>query len=226
MNLQVFSSQLDFIIASVARVLDVCKKDGQVYIAVSGGSTPRPLYEALATNSSIDFERIEWYLVDERYVSLEHMDSNYKMIMEAFGAAQPEFSEHFHFFNTALMPEEAARAYEEELKKIPERKFDLVFLGLGIDGHTASLFPGSPTLHEEERLATDTVNESFPSSAVRDRLTITWPMILGSREVVMLVSGKEKQGIIDELEKSNKTFEELPAKKLIERSNFSLLYLA
>ena len=226
MRLQTFTNQPDFINAAVQVVLNACQKDGQVYIALSGGSTPKPVYEALANNLDIDFERVEWFVVDERYVPLDHEDSNYKMIMEAFGAAQPEFSEHFHFFNTSLLPEAAAREYEESLKKIPEHKFDLVLLGIGNDGHTASLFPHSSALHENERLAVDTINEPRPEApVVRDRLTVTWPMILVSKKIVMLVSGEAKQSVVEELMNGSKASEDFPARRLHEHQAATVFYV-
>ena len=227
MNLQTFSSQPDFVAATVALIEKLCsQKQGQVYIALSGGSTPKPIYEALAINPHIDFERVEWFMADERCVPFESDDSNYKMIMEAFGAAQPEFSEHFHFFNTTLAPEAAAREYAEELKKIPEQKFDLILLGIGNDGHTASLFPNSPALHENERLAVDTINEPRPNApAVRDRLTITWPAILGAKKIVMLVSGAGKKNVVEELMNGEKSGEEFPAIRLREHADCFIQYL-
>lgn len=226
MRLQTFTNQPDFINATVEAVLNACQKDGQVYIALSGGSTPKPVYEALATNPQVDFERIEWFMADERYVPFESDDSNYKMIMEAFGAAQPEFSEHFHFFNTALQLEESARQYEEELKKIPEQKFDLILLGMGNDGHTASLFPNSPALQENERLAVDIINEERPNPpTVRDRLTVTWPVILASKKIVLLVSGEAKRSVVEELMNGSKASEEFPARRLHEHPDCSIQYL-
>ena len=236
MNLKTFSTQPDFVAATVAVIENLCEtKQGSIFVALSGGSTPRPVYEALAKNLQIDFERIEWYVVDERYVPFGSDDSNYKMIMEAFGAAQPEFSEHFHFFNTSLQLEESARQYEEELKKIPGTQFDLVLLGMGNDGHTASLFPHSPALQENERLAVDTINEDRPGApagqslwaapAVRDRLTITWPMILRAKKVVLLVSGEGKHSMVEELMNGTKSAEEFPARRLWEHPDCSIQYL-
>ncbi len=225
MELQKFTTQLDFISATVKLITTLCSsQEGILYIALSGGGTPRPVYQALAANPAVDFNRIEWFLVDERYVPFGHPDSNYKMIMEAFGAAQPDFSEHFHYFNTSLAPEEAARVYEAELKNIPEQKFDLIFLGIGHDGHTASLFPQSPALQEAERLAVATINESAPNQALRDRLTITWPMILGSKEVIVLVSGKSKQPVVDEIFSGVKDEIAIPIKRLKKNSKALFYY--
>lgn len=225
MHLQIFSTQSDFISASVSLITTLCStKQGSLFIALSGGKTPQSVYEALAAASAVDFERIEWYLVDERYVPLDHTDSNYKMIMEAFGAVQPDFSEHFHYFDTTLTPDEAARRYVDELKKIPDQKLDIIFLGVGNDGHTASLFPNNQSLQDNENLSVATINESAPNFPVRERLTITWPMILTSHAVVVLVSGKEKGPIINEILHGIHDDLEIPAKRLQQHSQATIYY--
>ena len=227
MNVSKFNSSTQFIAATEAVIVALCNATtGVKHIALSGGKTPRPIYEALATNAAIHFDDIEWYLVDERYVPLDHPDSNYKMIVEAFSAAQPTFSEHFHYFDTSLPLKESANRYETELKNIPGLQFDLCVLGIGSDGHTASLFPGSSALYERERLVVPAINEFVPHPPVHERLTLTWPMILKSKEVLLLASGQEKQAIIAELQFSHKQFTELPAKKLLEHHNFKIYFFS
>lgn len=226
MNLKTFTKGQEFITTTVKKITDLLEqKPGTLYIALSGGKTPTPVYEALANNPDVDFNRIEWFVVDERYVPFDHLYSNYKMITKAFAKAGSLFQKHLHWFNTQPPAKVSAERYEEELKKIPNQEFDVVILGIGNDGHTASLFPGSPTLKERKHLAVHTINESAPNPPVAGRLTITWPVIMKSGEVVLLVSGKEKQEIMNELLHGKATASVLPAKKLLEHPNFTVHFL-
>lgn len=227
MDIKKFSSESTFEANVVTEIVSVIENGSakNCSIGLSGGKTPRPIYQALANNAIFDFEKVEWYMVDERCVPRDNQDSNYKMITEAFGKAEPNFFKHFHYFDTALEPATAAEVYAKELNKIPSQQFDLIILGIGADGHTASLFPHSPALLETERLAVRTINEKAPNPPVRDRLTITWPMILASKQILLLASGVDKKDTIEALFNSNLDTTQFPAKRLLEHTNATLFWL-
>jgi 6-phosphogluconolactonase len=168
------------------------------YVALSGGSTPRRLYELLGSPGLLN--RIPWasvhvFQVDERAVPPDDPRSNYRMIREALLSRAPIPSDHIHRLRgEASDLEEAARDYEAELERAfrpgtaaPPR-FDLILLGLGADGHTASLFPGSKALGEQTRWVTAT--EVAPLGA--RRLTLTLPVLNAAERVLFLVAGDEK----------------------------------
>jgi len=166
--------------------------------ALSGGSTPQRLYELLAAppfSTVIPWERVHLFQVDERCVPPEDPQSNYRMIRETLLRHVPIPEANFHRMAAELPDrDEAARAYAAELARALRpgpREFprlDLVFLGMGPDGHTASLFPGSPALKEE----TLWVRANFVKKLATHRLTLTFPVLNAARRIVFLVSGTEK----------------------------------
>lgn len=193
--------------------------------ALSGGSTPRTIYELLAT--PVYAGQIEWshahvFWGDERCVPPNHAESNYRMAWEALLSRVAIPLENTHRMHGELPPEEAARDYVELLeiefgKTFP--RFDLVLLGLGTDGHTASLFPGSTALGVEGK----SVAANYLADSDTWRLTLTFPVINASRQVIFLVSGVSKAGIVSRvLDKDNA--ELLPAAR-VKPTNGDLLWL-
>lgn len=165
-------------------------------VALSGGSTPRALYERLAAAEMA--ERIPWRKVhlfwgDERCVPPDHPDSNYGLTAAALLRHIPLPPENIHRIAGELPPAEAARRYEAELRAFfgETPAFDLVFLGMGEDGHTASLFPGSPALNESHRWAVEVEHTVAPPPLVW-RVTLTFRVLNAARRVVFLVSGAAK----------------------------------
>jgi 6-phosphogluconolactonase len=226
MELYTFAAAGDFVSASVARIKEAvgAAAPSQGYIALSGGSTPLPVYQALASDPSFDVEQAEFFLVDERFVHRDHADSTYAMVVKAFAPAEPFFSDHFHFFDTTRPIAEALAAYETALENVPNGQFDLIILGIGKDGHTASLFPGGVENAATER-AVHSVNGNAPQPPVRDRLTITWPVILAAKQILVLVSGKDKNGIVEELLNGKKSAEEFPPRRLTGHSSVTVHFL-
>ena len=166
-------------------------------IALSGGQTPKLLYRDLASpefHDKIEWRRMELFWGDERFVPHTDERSNYRMVRETLLARAPILIDHVHPVLTDGDPETAARRYEALLRGIygaevlsAERPlFHLVLLGLGEDGHTASLFPGSPVLQESERWV---AAAEGPSEM---RITLTYPAIASSSAVAFLVTGKDK----------------------------------
>jgi 6-phosphogluconolactonase len=164
---------------------------GRFRLALSGGSTPRALYRALAAApGSVDWSRTDLFFGDERVVPPDDPKSNYRMARESLlePAGVPAANVH-RMAGEAPDPDAAARAYEAELRAgAAEPWLDLVLLGMGPDGHTASLFPGSPALDEQVRLC---VPNQAPVAPVH-RLTLTYPVLLGAAEVLFLITGRDK----------------------------------
>lgn len=173
-----------------------------VRICLSGGSTPKTLYSLLATPEfypRFPWAKASWYWGDERFVPYDHPESNYRMTREAMLAKVPVPAERIHPIPTDGSPDAAARRYEQLLRQAnggnrldPARPlFDIMLLGLGGDGHTASLLPGDAALEERERWVV-AVAHGRPEV----RITLTVPVIESSRKVAFLVAGSEKAEIL------------------------------
>lgn len=218
MEVKKFQSGEEFVQESVEFVLQICRaKSDVVRIALSGGSTPRPVYEAIgrafAHEGATATRRIEFYQVDERYVPVTNPASNQKMIREALISPLGEKIK-FFCFDTTLSLEESVARYGQIIEKTSPDFFDLVILGIGSDGHIASLFPHSDALREMSQFSIHTMTDVFD---VRDRLTLTLPPILKSRNILVLMKGAEKKSILEKFQDSGISFEDFPAKKLLEQ---------
>src|SRR5262249_51792212 len=186
-------------------------------LALSGGGTPRRLYQLLAGPPYRDvfpWHRTHLFWGDERFVPRDDASSNYRMVRDAMLSQAPIRAANIHPVPTeGLTPEAAASDYERELKSFygaerldPARPlFDVNLLGLGADGHTASLFPGTAVLEERERWVAPVVG---PKPA---RITLTYPALESSRHVAFLVAGKEKREILSRFRRGEHT---LPAARL------------
>lgn len=179
----------------LAAVLESGKAPSTFRIALAGGSTPRRLYEILATEefrSRIPWVRLHFFWGDERIVPHDHPQSNYRMAHEALLKHVPVPGQNIHPVRTMSSPEEAAEAYEKELRahfgRLGTPSFDLVLLGLGADGHTASLFPGAAALAEKQHL----VVAHRVGVRGMDRVTLTLPVLNHARRIFFLVSGESK----------------------------------
>lgn len=168
--------------------------EGPFRVALAGGSTPRRLYSLLA-GRDLPWERMRFFLGDEREVPADHPDSNYRMVRETLLEGSPLRPEQIFRWETERGPEQAARAYAQALEGEFSGAFpslDLVLLGLGEDGHTASLFPGTPALHLHDRPAV-----ANPLGGGRGwRLTLTFPVLNLARTALFLVSGRSKSSIL------------------------------
>ncbi|HUC18668.1 MAG TPA: 6-phosphogluconolactonase [Acetobacteraceae bacterium] len=174
-------------------------------ICLSGGSTPRRLYETLASEEFVTrfpWQSVSWYWGDERFVPYDHPESNYRMVREAMLARAPVPAANIHPIPVDGAPDDAARHYERRLQEDygaavldPTRPlFDIMLLGLGPDGHTASLIPGEPVLDERRQWAA-AVSHGRPEI----RITLTYPPIESSRQIAFLVTGEEKAAILSEI---------------------------
>jgi 6-phosphogluconolactonase len=191
---------------------------GRVAICLSGGSSPKRLYTLLATDayrSRIDWDRVHWFIGDERFVAADDSRNNMTMARQAFlDACAPAANVHPIQTDTAD-PEEAARRYESKLKAFyganeldcTRPLFDVVLLGVGPDGHTASLFPDYPAVEETERWVV-----GVPKAHVEPfvpRVSLTLPALNCCREILFEVSGSDKRGILTRVLES----ENLPANR-------------
>ena len=176
---------------------------GPFALNLSGGSTPKRLYELLATEHyrrKVDWERIHVFFGDERFVPMDHPDSNYRMAREAMIANVPIPAENVHPVPTETgTPEDAAAAYEATLKvyygkqtlDLARPLFGITLLGLGEDGHTASLFPGTAALRERQKWVT-----SIIGAKAEPRISMTYPVLESSAAVAFLVAGASKHDIL------------------------------
>ncbi|HJU92099.1 MAG TPA: 6-phosphogluconolactonase [Pyrinomonadaceae bacterium] len=202
----------------VARSSRAVAKRGLATVALSGGSTPKLLYQLLADpnepfREQVPWSKIHFFWTDERHVPPDHPDSNYRMVNEAMLAHVPVTRDNVHrMMSENPNAEEAAAQYE---RVVPPR-FDLILLGLGADGHTASIFPGSEVLHETKRLVAAPWVEKLNSY----RITMTLPLINNALSVVFLISGVEKAEVVREVLQTTKRY---PAKEV--RPNGKLLWL-
>lgn len=182
-------------IASVA-----VKERGRFAVALAGGHTPAKLYQMWAQAEKrgmrTPWERVHLFWGDERYVPHDDPASNYRMARESLIANIPIPADNVHPMPTdAPEPEKAAEAYEVELRRFfgaGAPAFDLQLLGLGVEGHTASLFPGSPALEEKQRWAAAVVAPAKPPQ----RITLTLPVLNQARNTFFLVTGRDKRPII------------------------------
>jgi len=194
-------------------------ENGKCTVALSGGATPRELYRRLARSPAreqIDWGRVHLFLGDERVVPQEHPDSNFRMVKELLLDRVPVPPSHVHRIPAELGAVAAAATYEEVLRRvfgtvpgvIPT--FDLILLGLGSDGHTASLFPRTRALGVRDRLVT--ASES-PSSVIA-RVTLTVPVLQAARQVIVLVTGADKAEAVRRAIEGTLDLEETPAQLL------------
>jgi len=186
---------------------DVLLARGQCAIALSGGATPRPVYAALAgpdLAGRVDWNRVDVYFGDERAVPPDHADSNFRMAMEALLGRVAIPDARLHRMEGERRDLNAAAAdYDRQLPAA----LDVLVLGIGADGHTASLFPGSPALTERHRRV---VVVDCPNPP-RRRMTITPPVIAAARHVAVLVTGEEKAASVARALESDAPASEIPA---------------
>ncbi len=186
---------------------------GRFTVALAGGSTPKTTYEVLArehgqARDGLDWSQIHFFFGDERTVPPDSEDSNYRMAREALLDRVRVGS--VYRMRGELPPPEAASLYEEELKGFfgGTPRFDLVLLGIGDDGHTASLFPRTPALGVQDRLVVENPVEKLKTT----RLTLTAPAINAARKVVFLVAGEGKAETLEEILRGNADPLDYPAK--------------
>lgn len=191
---------------------------GRVAVALSGGSTPKALYEVLASPSHagrMPWDRVHWFWGDERFVPHDDAKSNFRMVTEAMfrHVAAPPGSIH-PVPTEGLSPREAAQRYQGELQAFygapalqPDRPlFGIVLLGLGTNGHTASLFPDTPVLDDRTAWAAEVTPAGEPT-----RITLTYPILESCQHAAFLVAGADKRQVLAQVRGGDAS---LPAARL------------
>lgn len=216
----------------VEMACEAVEAQGRARIAISGGSTPKATFKLLADpcqpwRQRMPWEMLDLYWVDERCVPPDHAESNYRMTRETLLDHVPLKPAQIHRMEGELEPALAAANYESELRSSfglingGSPRFDLVSLGLGDDGHTASLFPHTMALHETSRLvAANRVPQKDTS-----RITLTWPVINYARSVFFLIAGQDKAAVLKEVLTGPVDTERLPSQLIWPSSGILTLIL-
>jgi 6-phosphogluconolactonase len=200
----------------IVAMADQAAKLGQMFsLFLSGGSTPKALYQYLASDaikSQIDWRGVELYFGDERCVPPDSELSNYRMALETLISKVPIPPDNVYRMKGELDPQEAARAYGQMLKEnFFDEGPDMLLLGMGDDGHTASLFPNTAALNEtKHRCVANHVPYDYIPKGTEWRLTLTYPFINRSREIAILVTGASKAKRIDEVLMGEQDIQRLP----------------
>ncbi|MGP8271015.1 MAG: 6-phosphogluconolactonase [Terracidiphilus sp.] len=205
---------------------------GRARVAISGGSTPKATFQMLADpdqpwRNRMPWNRLDIYWVDERAVPPDNAESNYRMTCEALLDYVPLRPDQIHRMEGELDPEVAASRYESELRNsfrlegAQSPRFDLVQLGMGTDGHTASLFPHTQAIHEVARLA---IANHVPQMNAW-RITLSWPVIDYASSVFFLIAGEDKAKILKEVLTGPHDPERLPSQLIWPVSGILTLFL-
>jgi len=184
-------------------------KKGSFSVALSGGKTPATLFHKLAKENKLPWNRTHVFMVDERFVPYHDENNNYRMINEILMRHVDIPAKNIHpILTTVETPQASALKYERELNSFFSTRsgFDLMLLGIGDDGHTASLFPGTPSLKEKKHLAI----AALPSGTIMSyRITMTFPIINNAENIMFMAAGNDKAPVIREVIEKEKS--RLPA---------------
>jgi len=218
-----FQNQNEWITAVIQETIKNIPANSPFSFAFSGGTTPIPIYQKLS-QEKLPWENSMIFQVDERFIGPENPESNQKLIQDNFVQYFPHFPGKIHYFDTPDKStwEESALKYDHLLKEL-DPQIDVCFLGVGEDGHIASLFPNGPEILETEKYATTSETNIYP---VWKRLTMTFPIILRSKKIVLLLRGNGKREVLEELQNGTKFWEESPVKKLLEHKNCHVFFLS
>jgi 6-phosphogluconolactonase len=223
-KIHIFNSEKTFqdaLLSSIrSRILKKNSEDGAFRLALSGGSTPGPIYEKLSQSSDIDWSRVEFYLVDERYVPREDKFSNTKLIEKNLIHRLSSKPAKWVTFDTSLSIEESLQSYEEQLDMSHDAFFDLILLGMGTDGHTASLFPDDDLLKEKKKW----IGHSSNGNPIKDRLSLTYPALESSSEIFFLIKGYKKEDILEIVEDSKTNNSHVPSARVFHQEKTQVFF--
>jgi len=222
-EVKVFDRTEDLIINSAEKIVSIAQeavqKRGQFTLSLSGGSTPKGVYSVLAASplkEKINWEKTHIFWGDERSVVRTHPDSNFRMAKESLLDATGIPPSNIHRVASEEDPMLAAQQYEDDIREFfgiadglfPE--FDMILLGMGDDGHTASLFPDSEALTVQNRLVVD----NFVKKLNTHRITFTFPLINHARNVLFIVSGSTKSKMVKQILENTNTLKTLPSQRV------------
>jgi 6-phosphogluconolactonase len=203
----------------VNQILDTVGENGLARIALSGGQTPLPLYKKLFQNPFIEPESIELYQTDERFVPDNSSDSNKYNIIQTLGENKNYFKE-LNFFDTSLSIEDSVSNYFDCIDNLDGPLFDLTILGVGEDGHLASLFPKGNYLNGFQPCVH---YSKLKSTKLQDRVTVSLNSLLKSSMILVLLTGENKRHVIPEILEGKKEAIDFPAKFLLCHPNVTIL---
>jgi 6-phosphogluconolactonase len=226
MNIRIFDD-LDTLYTEAADLFaDLSEKSirekGRFTVALSGGSSPKAIFKLLATEEygrRIEWDKIYFFWVDERWVPLNDGKSNARMTFEALLDKVPVPKDHiFPMYKDNILPEEYAREYESYIRNIlgKEGVFDFILLGMGDDGHTASLFPGEEILNEKEKW----VSAYYLKPQEMYRITLTAPIINKAENILAVAFGESKRHALHEILKGAYNPEMYPMQLIEKKENF------
>jgi 6-phosphogluconolactonase len=226
-----FNSTDDMVDFAIDKWSAISKKaideKGFFSVALSGGKSPVPFYEKLAETSGLLWGMTHVFMVDERFVPYDSYDNNHHLINRTLLMNIEIPAANIHpILTTEITPQASAAKYEEDLAAFFKKTksgipgFDLVIMGVGDDGHTASLFPGTSAIDEAKHLAVEGVS---PDKALRERITITFPLINNSEHIIFLVTGTSKAGVTKDIVENEKSL--LPAAKVMPRTGRTIFLL-
>ena len=215
-DIRIFSSIEEFEQKSaeeIAHLLQAAIRDrGVCHVVLSGGDTPKGIYRRLGTDPFkhlVDWSRVHVFFSDERCVSPDDPQSNYGMVQRELTTHVGIAPSHIHRIQTEAGAEKAAMEYEEVLRTAlgpGQRRFDVVLLGIGSDGHTASLFPSTDAIDEDQRW----VRAVYVPRLSSWRVTLTFPAINSGREVFIFASGESKAAIVEQALTAQAPTKEIP----------------
>ena len=220
MKLNIFNTAGEVLNTLAAHFVEIANEaittNGKFSVALSGGSSPKKLYELLASSyrDKVNWEKVYFFFGDERNVPKTDPDSNFLMVKKALFDPLNINDANIFPVDTSLSPKDAAKKYEEEIEQFfddVELSFDLVLLGLGDNSHTASLFPFTPVLHDR----TPGVKEVFIEDQQVYRITLNAPLINDAQHIAFLVYGEGKAIAVHHVLEDDENIEEFPA-QLIE----------
>lgn len=216
MDIVKLQSSEEFVQSAVTMIADTIRAaqstNGTATIGLSGGSTPKPVYQALSQAAGIDWQRVTFFLVDERYVSAADADSNGKMIREAL-LHGPAAAARFLTPDVSLPLPECITQYDARIAALPT--IDLVVLGMGPDGHIASLFPPVGPKAYGPASVMHTTTDTF---AVRDRISVTFPVLKRAEKRLFLITGEAKETLLQKMQRENEDASMYPAQYLFDEN--------
>lgn len=205
MNITVFNDLEKLYTKAADTFVDLSKKSIQkndrFVVALSGGSSPKAIFNLLATDEyagKIEWNKLYFFWVDERWVPLDDEKSNARMTFETLLDKVPVNKDHiFPMYEDGILPEDYASEYEQQIKNVlgNEGVFDFILLGMGDDGHTASLFPGEAVLDENEKW----VSAYYLKSQEMFRITLTSPLINKAENILIIAFGESKKHALNEV---------------------------
>lgn len=205
MNITVFDDLEKLYTEAADAFVDLSKKSIQkndrFVVALSGGSSPKAIFKLLATQKyaeQIEWNKVYFFWVDERWVPLHDDKSNFRMTDEALLSQVPVDKNHiFPMYAEGTAPEDYAKVYEEQIRSVlgNEGVFDFILLGMGDDGHTASLFPGEEVLNEKEKW----VSAYYLKPQEMFRITLTAPVINNAENILVIAFGESKKHALNEV---------------------------